>query len=195
MAPRCTGTNNSTEHFNPKLACHGLYELHTDNKAVVFSGLRRRPSLMWRNNNRAPSLCRWSLRWPWTRCWESRPSRSQTTRFPSQRCVFTPSQASRCRCSPARETATPWWPRQPASRRSLLPNRYDTQQDTRHNTTQDKTQHKTQYTRHNTTQDTTRHDTRHETQHTRHTTQDTTQHNTTQDKTSKYLITFYGPNN
>lgn len=48
-----TGTNNSTKHFNPKLACHGLYELQRDNKAVVYSGLKRCPSVMWRNNKRA----------------------------------------------------------------------------------------------------------------------------------------------
>lgn len=53
MDPRHTGTNNSTEHFNPKLACHGLYELQKDNKAVVYFGLKRRPSVMWRNNKSA----------------------------------------------------------------------------------------------------------------------------------------------
>lgn len=38
MDPRRTGANNSAKHFNPKLACHGLYELHKDNKAVVYPG-------------------------------------------------------------------------------------------------------------------------------------------------------------
>lgn len=44
---RCTGTNNGTKHFNPKVACHGLYELQRDNKAVVYSGLKRCPCVMW----------------------------------------------------------------------------------------------------------------------------------------------------
>lgn len=52
---RCTITNNSTKHFNPKLACHGLYELQEDNKAVVYFGLKC-PSVVWRNNKRSFSL-------------------------------------------------------------------------------------------------------------------------------------------
>lgn len=124
MDPRQTGTNNSTKHFNPRLACHGFYELQKDNKAFVYSGLKRCPSVMWRSNKRASCLCRWSLRWRWMRYWESRRSRSQTTRFPSLRCVFTPFQAWPSHCSPAPETATPWWPKQLVSRHSLPPNRY-----------------------------------------------------------------------
>lgn len=46
MDCRCTGTNNSTKHFNPKVACHGLYELQRDNKAVVYSGLKRCPRVV-----------------------------------------------------------------------------------------------------------------------------------------------------
>lgn len=44
---------NSTKHFNPKLACHGFHELQTDNKSVVLSGLKRCPSVMWRDDKRA----------------------------------------------------------------------------------------------------------------------------------------------
>lgn len=55
MDSRRTRTNNNTKHFNPKLACHGLYELQEDNKAVVYFRLKR-PSVMWRNNKRSLSL-------------------------------------------------------------------------------------------------------------------------------------------
>lgn len=48
-----TGTNNCTNHFDLKLACHGHYELQKHNKAVVYSWLIRHPFVMWGNNKRA----------------------------------------------------------------------------------------------------------------------------------------------